>query len=426
MARSMKFYAEKRKDKSGKLIEKNVPILFSFTFDNQRLKSTTGEKAEHLNQWSESGQKFKASATNATAKNQKMKLLAERLESIFLELENYGMKPTAQLIKSKLKEKDQKETETFFDVLNRFVAEQSVKNSWTEGTKKRFGVVKNKLQDYESTKGKGYRIEFAGINESFFDGYLNYLLNKDYKNSYIKKNLKLLTWFLNWCKQKGYSTQYDYSQFRFKGNEPKPGANIRPLTMEQLMDLFKKVITNIRLSQVRDVFCFSCFTGLRYSDLKNLKKADIGENREYLTITTVKTAEPLYIPLVKYAREILVRYENTFSKYALPVISQQRYNDYLKELGQLLEFNDEMVQVNYSGNQRIEKTFQKWERLTSHVGRQTFITNAIFLGMPGEVVKDLTGQSSDEMLKIYFKILDRHKRSEMQKFEDYETKTNSA
>ena len=426
MARSVRFYAEKRKDKSGKLIEKNVPILFSFSFDGERIKSTTGEKAEHRDHWSETTQRFKASTTNASLRNKKLKQLSEKLETIYLDIELSGMKPTAQMIKQKLNDEQKKEKETFFDIYDRFVSEQKIKNSWTDGTTKRFKVVRNKLESFQSIKGKGYEIDFSLMNETFFDEYLSYLLKQNYKNSYIKKNLKLLFWFLNWCKRKGYNLPYDYTQFRFKGNEPRPGANIRPLTMEQLMTMYSKPITNIRLSQVRDVFCFSCFTGLRYSDLKNLKKADIGENREYLTITTVKTAEPLYIPLVKYAREILARYENTFSKYALPVISQQRYNNYLKELGKIMKFNDELVHVNYSGNKRIENTFQKWERLTSHVGRQTFITNAIFLGMPGEVVKDLTGQSSDEMLKNYFKILDQQKRSEMQKFEQYETKISSA
>jgi integrase len=426
MARSIKFYAEKRKDKDGNLKIKNVPILYSFTFDGYRIKSSTGEKAEHQNQWSESTQRFKASATNASERNEKLKLFAENLERIYLELEKAGARPTPQLIKNKLHEKEQKADETFFDVFDRFVMDQRIKNSWTDGTTKRFKVTRNKLMEFEKSKSKGYKIEFAAIDETFFDDYLKFLLNKDYKNSYVKKNLKLLTWFFNWCQRKGYTFPYDYTEYKFKGNTPKPGANIRPLTMEQLMHLYKAQINNIKLSQVRDVFCFSCFTGLRYSDLKNLKKADISENKEFLTITTIKTAEPLYIPLVKFARDIVARYENTFSKFALPVISQQKYNDYLKELGQLMEFNDELVQVNYSGKKRIETTFQKWERLTSHVGRQTFITNAIFLGMPGEVVKDLTGQSSDEMLKIYFKILDQQKRSEMAKFEQYDSKITSA
>jgi integrase len=154
--------------------------------------------------------------------------------------------------------------------------------------------------------------------------------------------------------------------------------------------------------------------------LKNLKKADISENKEFIKLITIKTSEPLLIPLVKFAREILSNYENTFSKLALPVCYQIKYNNLLRELGKLAEFNEEIPSVNFSGNKRIESTFKKWERLTSHVGRQTFITNAIFLGMPGEVVKDLTGQSSDEMLRIYYKILDKQKLSEMAKFEQYD------
>jgi integrase len=426
MAISVKFYAERRKDKAGKLKETNVPILVSASFDRQRLKTTTGLKAEKLKQWSDRFQKFAANATNAMEKNKALENMKANIEGVYLTAINSDIVPTVQYLKSKLQEKKQETiAPDFFEVFDQFVYEEKTRNAWTIGTVKKFGVVKNKLHDFEAKQGKGYKIEFTGINEEFFNSYLQYLLDKGYLNSYVKKSLKFLKWFLNWCQKKGHKIPYDYTQFTYKGKTPTAGINTRPLTLDELITLYNKPIPNVRLSQVRDVFTFSCYTGLRYSDLKNLKKSDVSENKEYLRLVTQKTSEPLLIPLVKNAREILAKYENTLSKFALPVISMQRYNDYLKELGQFMEFTDEIVSVNFSGAERIEKSFKKWERLTTHVGRQTFITLSIFLGIPGEVVKDITGQSSDEMLKIYFKILDQQKRTEMKKFEDYETKSNS-
>ena len=89
---------------------------------------------------------------------------------------------------------------------------------------------------------------------------------------------------------------------------------------------------------MRDVFCLCCFTGLRYSDVANLKKSNITDN--CITITTVKTHDTLTIELNDYSREILVKYANNDAdngNTAMPVISNQRMNDYLKELGKTLK-----------------------------------------------------------------------------------------
>jgi integrase len=425
MAYSIRFYTDMRKDSTGNPKVKNVPIRFSFTGDGIRIMSTTGQKLDNINQWSKIGRNYKASVANASAKNKSLEDFAKSIEKIYLDAKKAGIKFNLEYLRTALIEKQQqKEAETspesFYDLFDRFVTEQKIKNSWAIGTINLWSVLKNKFIEFESRQKKNYKIEISKIDEDFLQTYLEFLLEKNLKNSYIKKTLKLTFWFFNWCRTKGIEFPYDYSQFKFRGKTPKAGTNIRPLTMEQLLSLYRMPIQNIELSQVRDVFCFSCFTGLRYSDLKNLKKADISENKEFIKLITIKTSEPLLIPLVKFAREILSNYENTFSKLALPVCYQIKYNNLLRELGKLAEFNEEIPSVNFSGNKRIESTFKKWERLTSHVGRQTFITNAIFLGMPGEVVKDLTGQSSDEMLRIYYKILDKQKLSEMAKFEQYD------
>ncbi len=411
MSYSIKFYIEKRRDKkTGKIRVKNVPILFSLTFDRQRIKSTTGLRTD-IKLWDEKKQRFKRSATNAAEKNKILDDLAGRLEKIYLTAPVKNI--SAQYVRNQLEGKNETSRLPFFDAFDRFVQEKKFANSWSERTVKGFTSLKNHLLNVNK------RLDFSLIDEHFYNDFLKYMIDRKYKNSNIKKQLKLLTWFFNWCESQGVKFIYDFHKFNFKGNVPKPGTNIRPLTMEELGHMYEMPIHNIRLDQVRDCFCFSCFTGLRYSDLKNLKKADIAPDGAHLSLTMQKTATVVSVPLIANAQAILNKYKNTYSKYALPVLSQQKYNDYLKELGQLAELNDEVVLVNYSGNERIEKRFKKWEKLTSHTGRQTFVSNAIRLGISPEVVRGLVGQSSDAMLRHYFKVMDTQKDEEMQKFENY-------
>ena len=115
------------------------------------------------------------------------------------------------------------------------------------------------------------------------------------------------------------------------------------LTWEELMKVYHHDFGKKNyLAQVRDVFCFCCFTSLRYSDVYNLRRANISNG--VIHITTVKTHDSLTIELNKYSQAILDKYADvTFPMdKALPVISNQRMNDYLKEMGKACELDEPM------------------------------------------------------------------------------------
>ena len=137
---------------------------------------------------------------------------------------------------------------------------------------------------------------------------------------------------------------------------------------------------------------FCCFTGLRYSDVHNLKKSDIRDG--YIEITTVKTAERLIIELNNHSKAILDKYKDVeFEGHkALPVISNQKMNDYLKELGELAEINEPVSETYYKGNKRIDTITPKYALLGTHAGRRTFICNALALGIPAQVVMGWGGK----------------------------------
>ena len=173
------------------------------------------------------------------------------------------------------------------------------------------------------------------------------------------------------------------------------------------------------LEKIRDIFLFQCFTGLRYSDVYNLKKSDIKES--YIEITTLKTSDNLIIELNNRSREILEKYsdEKFCQNKALPVISNQKMNDYLKELAELAEIDELVTQTYFKGNERIEEVSPKYSLISTHAGRRTFVCNALSLGIPPQVVMKWTGHSDYKAMKPYIDIADEIKATAMEKFDSF-------
>lgn len=115
------------------------------------------------------------------------------------------------------------------------------------------------------------------------------------------------------------------------------------------------------LQKVKDVFLFTCYTGLRYSDVENLKKIDVYDN--HFEITTVKTNDTLIIELNNFSKFILEKYKDYQDEKgrALPVISNQKMNEYLK----LASIDDIIRETYYKGNKRFDIALPKYKLLSS-------------------------------------------------------------
>jgi integrase len=258
---------------------------------------------------------------------------------------------------------------------------------------------------------------FEYFDEKGLAAYVSYLrITKEMRNSTIGKQLGFLKWFLRWATAKGYNTNNAYLVFKpkLKTSEKK----VVFLTWDELMLVYNFVIPESKnyLARVRDIFCFCCFTSLRYSDVYNLKRTDIRGGA--IHITTVKTADSIVIELNKYSQAILDKYrEMPFEgNRALPVISNQKMNDYIKELGKLCGINEQVAITYYMGNKRIDEVYPKYELLGTHTGRRTFICNALALGIPANVVMKWTGHSDYKAMKPYIDIADKIKVESMKKF----------
>ena len=138
----------------------------------------------------------------------------------------------------------------------------------------------------------------------------------------------------------------------------------------------------------------------------------------------MKTEDRLHIELNKYALQILDKYKNIhFPKgLALPVISNAKMNEYLKEAAEIAGIKEPVRIVFFKGNKRYENVLPKCELLTTHSGRKTFICNAIRLGIPTNVIMEWTGHSDYKAMKPYIKIVDAVKEENMSKFDTFPKK----
>ena len=423
--RNIIFTLESRK-KDGVLITENVPIRMRVNFTSKRIEFTTGYRIDAA-KWDADKQRVKNGCSNklkqsASEINASLLEYYTEIQSIFKRFEVEDVMPTPEQIKEAFnalrkpvseEPKPKKEALPcdFFQVFDDFVEDCGRQNNWTDSTFEKFAAVKNHLTNFR----EGLTFEF--FDERGLNDYVGYLRDvKEMRNTTIGKQLSFLKWFLRWAFKKGVhqNNAYDSYKSKLKSTQKK----IIFLTWDELNRFreFKIPSNKQALERVRDVFLFQCFTGLRYSDVFNLRRSDI--KGDHIEVTTVKTSDSLIIELNNHSKAILDKYKDVAFEddKVLPVITNQKMNDYLKELAELVGIDEPVRQTYYRGNERIDEVTPKYALLGTHAGRRTFICNALALGIPPQVVMKWTGHSDYKAMKPYIDIADDIKANAMSKF----------
>ena len=423
--RNIIFTLESRK-KNGVLITENAPIRMRVNFASKRIEFTTGYRIDSA-KWDADKQRVKNGCSNklkqsASEINASLLEYYTEIQSIFKRFEVEDVMPTPEQIKEAFnalhkpvseEPKPKKEALpcNFFQVFDDFVEDCGRQNNWTDSTFEKFAAVKNHLTNFR----EGLTFEF--FDERGLNDYVGYLRDvKEMRNTTIGKQLSFLKWFLRWAFKKGVhqNNAYDSYKPKLKSTQKK----IIFLTWDELNRLreFKIPFNKQALDRVRDVFLFQCFTGLRYSDVFNLRRSDI--KGDHIEVTTVKTSDSLIIELNNHSKAILDKYKDVAFEddKVLPVITNQKMNDYLKELAELAGIDEPVRQTYYRGNERIDEVTPKYALLGTHAGRRTFICNALALGIPPQVVMKWTGHSDYKAMKPYIDIADDIKANAMSKF----------
>lgn len=283
--------------------------------------------------------------------------------------------------------------------------------------------VKRHLEDY--CKATGNKVTFETIDYNFFQSFQSFLL-KDHKatrvingvpkevtikglnNTTVAKQLSTIKTFLNYARLRGVVVSDKYKDFKIK----RENLEVIALTNEEFEKLFYMDLhNNKRLAETRDVFCFSSTTGLRYSDLKQLKREHIKNNEIKLIVT--KTKQPLTIPLNSFSNAILSKYAKVHSP--LPVISSQNLNYAIKDLCKLAGIDELVEIVRFKGAKRESITYPKYELISIHNGRKTFATLSLEKGMSAEEVMAIGGWIDYRSFKRYVKITEKRNKVVMVK-----------
>lgn len=315
----------------------------------------------------------------------------------------------ANRIGSKTKQEEQ--SNLVFDFIDRYVIENS--ESRAEGSLKVYNQLKRHLQEYQNKKG--VKISFDKINHSFFQSFQNHLIAykkihpktktvSTLNNITIAKQLSTLKTFLGYARRNGIKVDESYKDFTVKREK----LEVIALTEPELMRLINLDLSNNKkLDQVRDVFVFSSMTGLRYSDMLQLKREHIFSSE--IRITVKKTKEVLIIPLSYYSSQIIEKYKEHLKP--LPIISNQKTNDYLKALCKMAEINEPVEIVRFKGAKRVAIVHPKYELISIHNGRKTFASLSLEKGVDAETVMELGGWLDYKSFKRYIKITEQRKRN---------------
>jgi integrase len=325
------------------------------------------------------------------ALNRELLKIHEALQLIYDNCLNENTEPSAAYLRSELERRLKKkkiEGTQFFNAYEDF-KKKAVKYN----TLRKYGTIRNHLFDFNPS------LKFEDINLSFYDSFTRYLVGIGNHNNSVAKAISVIKAFMRWSYEREYHKNEAFK--RFKPKEWEETTDIIYLSEEELKKAAKAVLNKPHLEQEKDAYLLRCLTGLRYSDLKDLKKENIDLTKGVIVKDTIKTGERVLIPLLPLAKEIILKYWD--SSDFIPVRSNQKSNKLLKEIfsSEEINLNTKVVKVRHSGGKRDSKVFFKWELITTHTARKTYISLSRKFGLADDVIMKITGITDRNTLKKY-------------------------
>lgn len=393
-------------------------IYLQYLYNGNRLYYSFGQFV-HIDDWNIGKQRFKnKQATTADGKFSVNELL-DKLDDICEKTYNESLVngiPEPDVLRSAMDNfinKNHVEVAnvvvakpTLFTLAERFISGE-IKNRGKDKSKsslQNYAAVTKHLKQYEVYKG--VTIGFESINLDFFYSYVDYL-KKNLKLSHntIAKDISIIKVFMGEAVDLEYTENMKFKHKKFSLNEVETEHIY--LKEEELHHLYKfDLSNNKRLEQVRDLFIFGAWVGLRISDYSNIKPENIVtiDGEMFIDITTQKTKERVIIPCNPVVLELFDKYEQNANK--LPkTISDQKFNEYIKEACK-------MAGMEEKGRLSSSPKLMLWECVSSHTCRRSFATNYYLQGFPTIDLMKITTHKTERSFYKYLRMtkLDTAKR----------------
>jgi len=399
-----------KKDAEGK-----IPIYLFFNYSTYQFRYFTKEKVKPKD-WDAIKMRFKRSYAGFQQANEYLDILEEKLRKAYRDYMNQGIIPSPSLLKSELlPEPAQVETventiPSFLTLFEDFIQRQ-VSRGIKHGTKKSYTTNLSRLRRYIAT-GKKLKVDnYTNLIHQDVLRTLTDLYNLQ-PNSLMDfcKHLKV---FFNYCREDRHITLHPYHADIKSGFVQIDRMYLTESDLEKLQN----VVLNDSLVRVRDAFLFACYTGLRYSDLSRICPEHILDRGNYKVLSFIpektnsalqKKVKRVEIPLIGPAVGIVEKYSGTNGKL-IPVIANQKMNEYLKVIGMWAGLTDLIEVVTYDKGKPILKLVPKYEKISCHIARHTYATLSLTRGIPVEVLQKTLGHADIKTTMVYAKVVDEYK-----------------
>lgn len=380
------FYLKKPKNyQSGP-----IHVYLRITVDGKRAELSTSRECEP-SRWNSKGGKASGTRESSKSLNCYLDTLKAKVFEAHRQLLVSGLPVTAECLKARLTGKPDKGKmliDVFKEHNNRIKA--MVGEEFAPGTLDRYKTSLKHTVDFMEWKYGVGDMDVMKIDHAFVTDYEFYLRSvRKCSNNTAVKYIKNFGKIIRICLANGWLKTSPFLNYKAKIRQ----VDRVFLTEEELERIASKEFATERLEQVRDIFLFSCFTGLAYVDVAGLKATNIVlgiDGEKWVFKHRQKTDTPSRIPLLPAAAAILEKYKRHMQCLAegkmLPVRSNQKMNAYLKEIADLCGIS---------------------KPLTFHIARHTFATTVTLLnGVPMESVSKMLGHTNLKTTQHYAKILD--------------------
>ncbi|MCD9575490.1 site-specific integrase [Flavobacterium soyae] len=393
---NLHFYA-----KSTKVNAKGqFPIYVRLTVNGDRTEFST-KKFIDPSRWSSEASKMKGTTEEARSINSYLDLMKSKVLDIQMELIHKGEDLSIDNFKDKLfgsEEKQRMLVPIFQDHNNKI--KELVGKEYAPGTLERYTTSLKHTVEFLEWKYNVSDIEITKINHAFISDYEFYLRSvRNCANNTAVKYIKNFSKIIKICLANDWLDKNPFANYKSKVKEVER-VYLVYLTEQEVQSIIEKDLKTERLSLVRDIFLFSCFTGLAYIDVKNLTKSHISigiDGEKWIFTHRQKTESASKIPILPLTQVIIDKYENhpqcIGNNKLLPILSNQKMNAYLKEIAGVCEIDKE---------------------LTFHIARHTFATTVTLTnGVPIESVSKMLGHKNLRTTQHYAKVLDRKVSEDM-------------
>jgi integrase len=392
--------------------EKESLILFSCFFkdENKKFIFSTGEKINPKN-WDSENKFPYTNGKNKSKFAESIKMQLNRYSDLMLKTESLYKRINEDFTSKVLRKAFDEEFKItpsgkniFFESYDTFMADKIKAKAWTASTIKRYQNIKNLLKNFEIKKK--YSLTFSKIDESFHREFTCYCMDDlNHINNTYSRNLGLFKSFMFWAKKSKFTYNDAFIEFR---KVDRVITNQIALTIEDLNKIMKYQFKIDRLEKVRDVFVFACVTGMRFGELSLISRSNVTEDYIILKEEKDETKEAREIPLTSLSKYILLKYE-----YKLPLIANQKQNNYIKECFKEMGYTNLVQKVTTKGKENIKEELFFYDRISTHTARRTFITIMKREGKSDKLIASITGHTDMKTLNQYYQVSEPEKKEAM-------------